>query len=610
MQAASPPRRTASAAAPARAAAPTRTDEEADAHQEYLDALPIAAAVLSVSPAGFAHVERANDLFRDMAGWDERLKASSVDEIELIGRGAIGEALRQFIEGDEDVRQFEEGDGRSVGGRHFLVRLARLRTEPDAARRCLISLIDKTAQVETEKSLRTEMLRDSLTGLPNRLAFNERVGEVLDSMGFEEGSHAVVVVDLTRFSRVNECMGAMAGDELLITFARRLFSALRAGDVLARTGGDEFGILMRLGNGIDDALELADRIKTVLSTPFRLSELEIRVDCAIGCALLTEGVELAEEVLRNAQFALKRAKQSGTTQIYEPKEAKAALRRFSIETELRRAIDNDQLTLAFQPLIDLQTGQVSGFEALSRWEHPDRGPISPAEFIPVAEESGLILSLGRWAVDKAARTLTGWDAEAGRKLPLYMAVNLSAIQIARDDVAGAVSNTLRDAKLAGDRLMLELTESAIIQDPQRATRVLEGLKSLDAQVAMDDFGTGYTSLSYLQRLPIDMLKIDQSFVSGMLKDKDSVAIVRAVLSLADALGMTTTAEGIESEELAKELAALGCQRGQGFFFSRPLPPAQALGYWLSRSASSTADRASSGNASSSKPRRTHSRSIA
>jgi diguanylate cyclase (GGDEF)-like protein len=586
MQAASSPRRTreTTTAAPVRSAAPTRTAEEIDGRQEYLDALPIAAAVISASPAGFAQVERANDHFRSLAGWDERLKASSVAEIELIGRGVIGDALREFIEGEDEVRQFESGDGRSVGGRHFLVRLARLHAEPGAARRCLISLIDRTAQVETERSLRTEMLRDSLTGLPNRLAFNERVGEVLENPEFRDGSHAVVVVDMTRFSRVNECMGAIAGDELLITFARRLFSALRAGDVLARTGGDEFGILMRLERGIDDALELADRIKSVLATPFRLSELEIRVDCSIGCALLTGGLELAEEVLRNAQFALKRAKQLGTTQVYEAKEAKAALRRFSIETELRRAIENDQLKLAFQPLIDLQSGEVSGFEALARWHHEERGPISPVEFIPVAEESGLILSLGRWALDAAARTLAGWDHELGRKLPLYVAVNLSAIQIARDDMAAAVSSTLRDSKLDGDRLMIELTESAIIQDPHRATRVLEGLKSLDAQVAMDDFGTGYTSLSYLQRLPIDMLKIDQSFVSGMLKDKDSVAIVRAVLSLADALGMSTTAEGIESEELARALTELGCDRGQGFFFARPLPPAEALDYWLSRSA--------------------------
>jgi diguanylate cyclase (GGDEF)-like protein len=426
------------------------------------------------------------------------------------------------------------------------------------------------------------MLRDSLTGLPNRLAFNERIETIIRDPGFKEGSYAVLVVDMTRFSRVNECMGALAGDELLITFARRLFSALRTSDVLARTGGDEFGILMRLDKGLEDAVQVADRIKSVLSTPFRLSELEIRVDCAIGCALLTEKVELAEEALRNAQFALKRSKGLGGFQFYEPNEAKAARRRFSIETELRRAIEGDQLKLAFQPLIDLPTGQVSGFEALARWDHEDRGPISPAEFIPVAEESGLIVALGRWALNAASQTLADWDAKVGKPLPLYVGVNLSAIQIARDDVASAVSSALRGSGLNGSRLTLELTESAIVQDPQRATTVLEALKGFDAKVAMDDFGTGYTSLAYLQRLPIDVLKIDRSFVTGMLGDRDSIAIIRAVLSLADALGMATTAEGIESEELAKALTELGCSQGQGFFFAKPLDPDAALDYWLSR----------------------------
>jgi EAL domain-containing protein (putative c-di-GMP-specific phosphodiesterase class I) len=242
------------------------------------------------------------------------------------------------------------------------------------------------------------------------------------------------------------------------------------------------------------------------------------------------------------------------------------------------------LTLAFQPLIELETGAVSGFEALARWDHEERGPISPTEFIPVAEESGLILSLGRWALVAAARTLADWDQAAGKVLPINVAVNLSAIQIGRDDIASAVSSALRSSSIAGDRLTLELTESAIIQDPVRATRVLEALKGLDTRVAMDDFGTGYTSLSYLQRLPIDMLKIDRSFVTGMLRDRDAVSIIRAVLSLADALGMSTTAEGIESAELAKALTDLGCTHGQGFHYSRPLAPDAALRYWLSRNA--------------------------
>ncbi|MFL6786375.1 MAG: putative bifunctional diguanylate cyclase/phosphodiesterase, partial [Sphingomicrobium sp.] len=309
--------------------------------------------------------------------------------------------------------------------------------------------------------------------------------------------------------------------------------------------------------------------------------LEIQVECAIGVALMQPGQE-AEELYRNAQFAVKQAKAAGVPQVYEPREASAARRRFSIETELRRALDKDQLKLFYQPLINLQSGEVAGFEALARWTHDDRGEISPSEFIPVAEESGLILQLGRWAMDRAAQTMADWDRQVGEALPLYVGVNLSAIQVARDNVAEVVESALRSTGLKGERLTLELTESSIVQDPARAMRVFEALKALDATVAMDDFGTGYSSLAYLQRLPIDVLKIDKSFVTGMMRDPDAVAIVRAVLSLADALGMSTTAEGIETVELATTLATLGCASGQGFYFAKPLEAEAALAYWKSR----------------------------
>jgi predicted signal transduction protein with EAL and GGDEF domain len=376
-------------------------------------------------------------------------------------------------------------------------------------------------------------------------------------------------------------MGSLAGDELLITFARRLILALRAGDVLARTGGNEFGVLVSLRRGIEDALKAAERIQQIMATPFKISDLEIRVECAIGVSLMHAGQD-SEELFRNAQFAVKQAKSAGRPQVYEPKQATEARRRFSIETELRRALDKDQLQLFYQPLINLKSGQVAGFEALARWTHEDRGEISPSEFIPVAEESGLILQLGRWAMDKAAHTLADWDKQIGETLPLYVGVNLSAIQVARDDIAAVVESALKSSGLAGERLTLELTESSIVQDPARATRVFDALKALDTTVAMDDFGTGYSSLAYLQRLPIDVLKIDKSFVSGMMVDPDAVAIVRAVLSLAEALGMSTTAEGIETVELATTLATLGCASGQGFYFARPLEPTAALEYWNSR----------------------------
>ncbi|HYC95379.1 MAG TPA: EAL domain-containing protein, partial [Sphingomicrobium sp.] len=463
--------------------------------------------------------------------------------------------------------------------RFLKLKLAPLEKDSQGEPRCLLSVVDRTVEVQAENNLRAEMLRDSLTGLPNRLSFTETV----EARGFDPrvNDHAVLVVDMLRFSRINESMGSLAGDELLITFARRLMSALRGGDVLARTGGNEFGVLVGLKRGVEDALAAAERIQQVMTTPFKLSELEIRIDCAIGVALMQSGQD-AEELFRNAQFAVKQAKSAGKPQVYEPKEAGLARRRFSIETELRRALDKDQLKLFYQPLIDLKSGQVAGFEALARWQHDDRGEISPSEFIPVAEESGLILQLGRWAMDKAAQTLASWDERAGEKLPLYVGVNLSAIQVARDNIAEVVGDALKSSGLTGDRLTLELTESSIVQDPGRATRVFEALKALDATVAMDDFGTGYSSLAYLQRLPIDVLKIDKSFVTGMMRDPDAVAIVRAVLSLADALGMSTTAEGIETVELATTLATLGCASGQGFYFAKPLEAEAALEYWRSR----------------------------
>jgi len=291
-----------------------------------------------------------------------------------------------------------------------------------------------------------------------------------------------------------------------------------------------------------------------------------------------------EELVRHAQFALKRAKVSGKTEIYQPVAFRKARQRFTLETGLRRAVEGDKLHLAFQPLVDLETDQVTGFEALARWRTDEGELILPSDFIPVAEESGLILPLGRWALESAARTMVAWDARAGRTLPVKMSVNLSAIQVARDDVAGVLSNVIDRHAIAGNRFTLELTESAVIADPERAVRVLDSLKALDASLAMDDFGTGYSSLAYLQRLPLDILKIDRSFITGMLTDKNKIAIVRAVLSLADALGMKTTAEGIETVELARMLAALGCAVGQGYYYSGPLEAGEAYDYMLSRNA--------------------------
>ena len=545
-----------------------------------LAALPIAAAVVGLTPSGMLKLIDRNPRFEEVIAQTGDAAMMSGDFRDC-AHLQIAQLMMAFLADFDSASELDFCDGEGVGARHFRIKLSPLRRDEERETpRCLVCLVDRTVEVQAERTLRAEMLRDSLTGLPNRLAFSEAIERAGDKVS-RDLEHAVLVVDMLRFSRINESMGSLAGDELLITFARRLILALRAGDVLARTGGNEFGILVSLRRGVEDTLKAAERIQKVMETPFKLSDLEIRIECAIGAALMGARQD-PEELFRNAQFAVKQAKQVGRPQVYEPKEASLARRRFSIETELRRALDKDQLKLFYQPLIDLKSGEVAGFEALARWTHEERGEISPTEFIPVAEESGLILALGRWAMDRATQTLVDWDAAAGEKLPLYVAVNLSAIQVARDDIAAVVDSALKSSGLTGDRLTLELTESSIVQDPARATRVFDALKALDTTVAMDDFGTGYSSLAYLQRLPIDILKIDRSFVSGMMVDPDSVAIVRAVLSLADALGMSTTAEGIETVELATTLAALGCSSGQGYFFSKPLEPDAALEYWRSR----------------------------
>lgn len=552
------------------ASAIDETAEFIAARQAYLDALPVASAVVA-RDRGRLVVQASNAPFR---------RVDTVQTgVSLITRSGCRSRLEAVLAGRNPGETFDWRDGGMVDGRHFTVSIAPLCPSDRSGARALITLIDRTSEVQTEKSLRSEMLTDSLTGLPNRAGFVERLEAKMTDDGADD--YAVIVVDLARFSRVNECVGSLGGDELIITVARRLMSALRGYDLLARTGANEFGIVVKLVDGPGDVLHVARRVEDALVNPCRLSDFEIKVDGAIGCALAIDDGDDAEKLMRHAQVALKTAKLSKRVELYQPSALTAARRRFTIETELRRAIDADALDMAFQPLMSLATGRIAGFEALARWNHPDLGTIGPTEFIEVAEDSGLIVPLGRWALDHALRTLTAWDAEAGVTLPLYVGVNLSAIQVARDDIAGLVAEALTEHRLSGFRLSIELTESAIVADPDRAHRTMDALKAVDAMVAMDDFGTGFSNLASLQRLPIDTLKIDRSFISGMLGDADKVAIVRAILSLAQALGMTTTAEGIETAALAQTLAALGCTTGQGYFYSAPLEADAALEFALS-----------------------------
>ncbi len=476
---------------------------------------------------------------------------------------ALGDRIGTFLDEGLVRTDFEWSLGEVVDCRYYRVTIAR--SSVAVHDRCMVMFVDQTSQVHTERSMQREMTTDSLTGLPNREGFEDILERAADRNGL-----AVLAIDLDRFGRLNSCLGSLAGDELLITVARRIKGALRAGDTLARLGGDQFGILMTIDDGRDEAHALAQRIRDALGTPFRLTTYEISIECSVGIAYGADEQGEVAELVRHAQFAVKRAKISGRSESYLTQDFTIARDAFAMETALRRAIEHRRLHLSYQPICDLATNRVTSFEALARWTDEDGRDYAPAEFIPVAEESGLIVPLGRWAIEEAARTLAAWDEAAGGNCGVRMAVNLSAIQLQRDDIAPVVEAALAATGLTGDRFTLELTESAIVSDPDRIAGAMHALKALGTTLAMDDFGTGYSNLAYLQQLPIDVLKIDRSFVTGMLADRDKVAIVRAILSLAQALGMKTTAEGVETNELAQTLTALGCTYGQGYVFARPL----------------------------------------
>ncbi|MBW4330491.1 EAL domain-containing protein [Stakelama sp. CBK3Z-3] len=537
-----------------------------------LDLLPIPAAIVTLSN-GELCFGAVNQPFRHAGLGTAAAQSPLVQH--------LGNAMKRFLLSRDSRHSFSWELGSSVDCRYFQVTLAR-RSACGADPQCLVSLVDQTGEQRTEHSLRREMSTDALTGLPNRTGFGDLIDATIDDARRDQ--YAVLAINLDRFSRINACMGGVSGDELLISVARRLKGALRGRDVLARTGGDEFAILLVLDDGPEDAVQVASRIRGALASPFRLSDFEIRVDCAIGVALGTDNMRVVEDMIRHAQFAVNRAKRTGRTEIYQSQIFALARRQFGIETELRRAIDTGRMMLHYQPICDLATGRVVSFEALARWRNEAGQEIPPSEFIPVAEESGLIVPLGRWAIEEAAKTLSLWDRGGEAAQGVKLAVNLSAIQLQRDDVPQLLQDTLSRYALGGDRITLELTESAIVSDPDRITKLMHALKEIGATLAMDDFGTGYSNLAYLQRLPIDVLKIDRSFVAGMLADRDKIAIVRAVLSLAQALGMATTAEGIETNELAQTLAALGCTYGQGFLYARPLAPNAAYQFLLDRNA--------------------------
>lgn len=549
-----------------------------DVVPSWLMALPHAAALIDVK-GGRVHTEFSNPLFRQI--FHNSLRAHMENENAYVDKCCS--ALTAFSVSGQDTYLFNIERDSPIGVEAFDCTLGWVRAANSSDDRILMSVINRTADRRVEENLRRELVSDTLTSLPNRIGFGEAVEEILERTDLNPDAEVMVmIVDLMRFSRINESLGSMAGDELILTVAKRLKALKDSSLALGRLGGDEFALCTILTNGVTDAKALADKIKAAISVPVRLANFELAIDCAVGCTIMRVGDAESDDVIRQAQTAVRTAKRTDKLEIYRAGVLKAARQRFLLESRLRDALANGALHLVYQPLIELETRDVIGFEALSRWEDPELGFVSPNDFIPVAEESGLIVQLGRWALNESMQQLARWDAVFGERVPVKINVNLSPIQMARDDVISTVSDALRMSGVDGSRLTVELTESAIVGDADNCRSLLAALKGLNVSIAMDDFGTGYSNMASLQSLPIDVLKMDRSFVSNMLVDKDKHAIIRAILSLAEALNMRTTAEGIETSDVAEALQKLGCTMGQGYYFARPLSADDAYACWFRR----------------------------
>ena len=408
---------------------------------------------------------------------------------------------------------------------------------------------------------------DPLTGLPNRTLFSERLEQALAGVGCAGGSFAVLLLDLDRFKAVNDTLGHLVGDELLRAVADRLQTCVRKSDTVARLGGDEFVVVQAGLEEGGDAELLARRIIDALSQPYEFDGYRIVIGTSIGISLAPADGGTCGKLLRNADMALYRAKADGrgTWRFFEPEMDLRLQARRALELDLREALTNSEFDLFYQPLFDLRADRIGGFEALLRWQHPERGMIPPAEFIPLAEEIGLIVPLGDWVLKRACAEASGWPAH------VELAVNVSPAQFRSGDLIRSVTEALATSGLPARRLELEITESVLLADSAATLATLYALRGLGVRISMDDFGTGYSSLSYLRSFPFDKIKIDQSFVRDLATAEGAEAIVRAIIGLGRSLGMRTTAEGVETQDQITWLRAEGCSEAQGFFFSSPKP---------------------------------------
>jgi diguanylate cyclase (GGDEF)-like protein/PAS domain S-box-containing protein len=437
-------------------------------------------------------------------------------------------------------------------------------------------LADAIERHNADQALRYRVLHDSLTGLPNRLSFVDSLGESLSKAAVSGSPVGILFLDLDHFKLINDSLGHHAGDALLRAVAPRLRSHLRPGDIVARFGGDEFGVLIDRLADEGEAMAIADRVAAAFAQPFAIDSVEHFVSASIGVAVAGVTGERpvnAELLIRDADAAMYRAKEGGRSRcvLFDAEMRAAAMKRLEIERDLRQAIERDELALYYQPVVNLRSGEIDGLEALVRWRHPERGMLDPGEFVSIAEDSGMIEPIGRWVQERACRQALTWQQLRPDARPLDVAVNLSARQAAHRDLPTTVEEVLARTGLDPIHLRLEITESVLIDESATAIASLEALSGLGVRLVLDDFGTGYSSLAYLNRFPFDALKIDRSFVEALGIEQEATAIVEAIIGMARGLSLEVIAEGVESEVQLSELQRLGCDFAQGHLFHAAMP---------------------------------------
>jgi diguanylate cyclase (GGDEF)-like protein len=433
-----------------------------------------------------------------------------------------------------------------------------------------------TGRRQTEETLRSLAYHDPLTGLPNRLLFHDRLSQAIERARRARQLLTVMLVDLDRFKLINDSLGLVTGDQIIKGVADRLVQKLRKSDTVARLGGDEFMVLLLGTTGAEAAARVAQKLLDVLRPPLQVDGHELTTSASIGIALFPHDGDDADTLIKNADNALSRAKEQGRNhyQFYTDDMNATAFERLMLESRLRKALEQDEFVIYYQPKIALADGAVVGVEALLRWFHPDLGLVPPAEFIPLAEETGLIVDIGAWVLKTACAQVRRWQRMGHGRLEL--AVNISARQFQEKNLVATIAAAVEESGMQAGLIELELTESVIMRDAPEAARRLKELTALGIRLAIDDFGTGYSSLGYLKAFPISTLKIDRSFVRDIDRDPNSAALAQAIIAMASSLKLKVVAEGVETREQLEQLRASGCQELQGFIFSKALPPEELL----------------------------------